>query len=121
MTADECYADWWNDVDGQRQPLLGGTPPEVRVDGRCNTPLNDNTVGVYNQPRQVGRAAIVAHNGDEFYFDCYTHGQAIQDIRGPTSASDVWIGVTTDEGKTHKYLPEVNAGYIDEKALVTQC
>ncbi len=119
MTAGLCQEDFWQDEDGKRRPPVQADPLIIRVDGRCNTPLDVEENGVYNSPQQQGRAPIVVRNGDALGVECYTTGQAIQDIRGPRTSSNVWLGVITADGK-QGFFPETNAGYVDENKL-PQC
>lgn len=116
MTAELCEQGFWEDKDGKRRPPVQEDPLIIRVDGRCNTPLEVEKNGVYNSPRQQGKAPIVVVNGDALGVECYTTGEPIQDIRGPRSSSDVWLGVVTADGKQGLF-PETNAGYVDESKL----
>lgn len=118
LTAELCQ-DHWQDKAGSRQPLVQAEPPVVRVDGRCNTPLDSEEVGIYDTPEQAGHAPIVAVNGDALGVECYEAGQPIQDIRGSSSNSNIWLGVVTRTGDTG-LIPEVNVGYFDE-STIRQC
>lgn len=120
MTEEGCYEKWWRDEEGARRPLVQEDPPIARVDGRCNTPLPDEVVGIYPQPRQEGEPTVAVVNGDALGIECATTvdaqgdpAQYIQDIRGPIHGSRVWLGVVTADGKVG-LIPEVNKGYADE-------
>jgi hypothetical protein len=119
MTEAGCYNDFWLDESGKRAPLVQADPPVVTTDGRCNTPLNSPVNGIYFEPAQVGPAPIKTNNGDSLGVECWTPGQVIQDIRGPHSASDVWLAVVNADGQAG-FFPKVNAGFFDETA-VPQC
>ncbi|MGB4759364.1 MAG: hypothetical protein WBP26_04905 [Candidatus Saccharimonadales bacterium] len=121
MSVEQCYLDFWKDEDGSRQPVVGPseipegfvTPehPVVRVDGRCNTPLDNEQVGLYEGPSQDSDLVMAAINGDALYLSCYVEdGQPIQDVRGPVSSSDVWFEVVASGG-VKAYAPSTNIGY----------
>jgi len=121
MPNEEACQTFWIDLDGKRRPLVQLDPVVVRVDGRCNTPLNDPRVGVYPAPAQEpGTASFVATNGDALAVDCYTTGQSIQDLRGPSSASEIWLHVANVKGE-EGFVPEVNVGFVDEERLLKPC
>src|SRR4051794_31131231 len=48
QSADECQ-DWWEDRSGKRRPVTSKDPLIVRADGRCNTPLDSESIGIYEQ------------------------------------------------------------------------
>lgn len=110
---------FWQDEDKKRRPLVQDDPVVVRVDGRCNVPLDDPHVGVYNTPSQESpsKPTFIAQNGDALAVDHYTTGQWVQDIRGGVSGSDVWLAVINSAGE-EGFVPEVNVGYVDERGLL---
>lgn len=129
MSVEQCYLDFWKDEDGSRQPVVGPfeipegfvTPehPVVRVDGRCNSPLDNEQVGLYEGPSQDSDLVVVATNGDALYLSCYVDGgQPIQDIRGPSSRSDVWFQVVASGG-VNAYVPSTNIGYPSTSAMAS--
>lgn len=127
MSAEQCYLDFWKDEDGSRRPALGPseipegfvTPehPVVRVDGRCNSPLDNEQVGMYEEPSQNSDLAAAVTNGDALYLSCYVDdGQPIQDVRGSSSRSDVWF-LAVASGGVRAYIPSANIGYPSTSAM----
>lgn len=110
MTEELCAEGFWWDKDGRRRPAVQRNPLILRVDGRCNSPLEIEENGIYKSPKQEGKAPITVVNGEALGVECYTEGQAIQDIRGPSTSSEVWVGVVTREGETG-YFPWTNTGF----------
>ncbi len=110
MTAKACEDNFWEDRAGKRQPTVQQKPLIVRVDGRCNTPLHSEEVGVYPSPAQVGQPAFTEVNGDALGVECSIPGEPIQDIRGPSSSSTVWYRVIDAAGRTGD-IPATNVGY----------
>jgi hypothetical protein len=111
-----CYNDFWTDEEGKRRPAVQTDPLIVRVEGRCNTPLNSELVGGYYTAEQRGSAPVKLRNGDALGAECRINGQDIMDIRGAASSSRVWLGAVTASG-AQVFVPEVNVGYVDEGSL----
>jgi hypothetical protein len=118
VTKTYCMDSWWLDEEGKRRPAVQADPLTVRVDGRCNVPLNSELVGGYSTPEQTapGTAPVKLHNGDALGVECYVTGQDIQDVRGPSSSSNVWVGAVTTKDE-RVFVPEVNVGYVNEASL----
>lgn len=109
----------WTDAEGQREPAANENPFIVYADGSCNDPVTEDYIGGYNTPQQIGPAPVVLHNGDPIGVECVSGGDPIQDVRGPRSSSDAWIGgVVLQDGELKwTFVPETNAGYVDEDAF----
>lgn len=80
----------------------------VRVDGRCNSPLDSETVGVYPQPSQNGRPVFDLLNGDAVGVICSTKGEYIQDVNADGTAK--WLAVVTARGDG--FMPDTNAAFV---------
>jgi len=121
MSEGDCIENWWTDEDGKRQPFVKDREePTLILDGRCNTPLDETYVGIYEKPVQKKGAGVRVDNGTEVWVRCYTEGQDVYDLRGPElSGSDVWLKVVAPDRITG-FVPETNIGYVDESEL-TQC
>lgn len=87
----------------------------VRVDGRCNTPLSSEEVGVYDstsQKDQSGRPIPPSFNllnGDAVAVICTTtQGEPISDFNGDVSKE--WLGIVAAKGEG--FMPDTNAAFV---------
>ncbi len=93
---------------GDKDYLLG------ILDGSCNVPLADARIGLYKRANQSSNPALIARNGQQVLFECYSNhetNQEISDIK-PGSASKVWWQIIYENpatGANERWLvPEVN-------------
>lgn len=113
-TLEDCQ-DHAQDVEGRRAPLVVEDPPVVTLDGSCNVPLDQPTVGLHQQA-DYGSNPISVQSGTPAGVECaVTDGRNVNDVRG-YHASKVWLGVVLHDGRTG-FINEVNTGFFDETTV----
>jgi hypothetical protein len=109
------------------QPLASEHPVKMRVDSRCNNDASENKnnfsapAGVFSKPRFEHQYRIGAvPNGEVVAADCYApQGDVIQDSRGGSTASPVWVKIHRLGQKLTGFIPDVNMGFSPVDKLPT--